>query len=165
MIHDFLVAELWPADQPVSPREFRDKGLLDSAVSRPFQTAFGEQLHKTIFEKAAALFHSLIANHPFANGNKRTAVMALDHFLLANGFFLLLPEGMMYDLAKRTASYRGEGRSHEDMFAEIVGLLHRAAISLRKHKRMTPAHIYRQILEARHSIRKHPLNAPSAGRD
>jgi len=42
-------------------------------------------------EKGVALFHSLVANHAFIDGNKRTAVTALDHFLLANGFVLGVP--------------------------------------------------------------------------
>jgi death-on-curing protein len=53
-----------------------DFGLLESAVLRP-QTAIGElDAYPSVHEKAAALMHSLIRNHPFVDGNKRTAVVA-----------------------------------------------------------------------------------------
>lgn len=60
--------------------------LLDSAVNRPRQTVFGEDAYPTIFEKAAALFESLVLNHIFENANKRTAFSALDIFLFYNGY-------------------------------------------------------------------------------
>jgi len=52
---------------------FREATLLHAAVARPFATFGGEELYPTDFEKAAALFHSLIKSHPFMDGTKRTA--------------------------------------------------------------------------------------------
>jgi len=60
----------------------RDPGLLESAIARPFQTFGGEDLYPTVFEKAAALAESLIINHPFVDGNKRTGMLAMATFLL-----------------------------------------------------------------------------------
>ena len=57
--------------------ELRDRNLLLSAISRPFQTFDGSELYKTAIEKAAALGESLIINHPFVDGNKRTAMLAM----------------------------------------------------------------------------------------
>jgi death-on-curing protein len=105
-IHDQLVTKLWPESEPVEAGEPRNVGLLDSAVNRPFQTAFFREIYPTILEKSAALFHSIVANHAFRNGNKRTAVIAIDHFLLANGYLLLSTNSRMYDLAESTAQYR-----------------------------------------------------------
>jgi death-on-curing protein len=51
----------------------RDWGLLDSAVQRPRGAFGGENLYPDLFAKAAALGHSLVLNHPFVDGNKRTA--------------------------------------------------------------------------------------------
>lgn len=82
-IHDALVALLWPGTEPISERDYRDRRLLESAAARPFHTVLGEDAYPTILRKAAALFHSINANHRFMNGNKRTAVIALDHFLIA----------------------------------------------------------------------------------
>lgn len=64
----------------------RDKGLLESAIARPFQTFGGEDLYPSIFAKAAALGESLIINHPFVDGNKRTGMLAMTALLLTNGF-------------------------------------------------------------------------------
>ena len=60
----------------------RDIGLLESAIARPFQTFDGEDLYPTSFDKAAALGESLIINHPFIDGNKRTGFLAILTFLL-----------------------------------------------------------------------------------
>ena len=58
--------------------------LLLSAISRPFQTFLGNELYPDPYEKAAALGESLIMNHPFADGNKRTAMLAMLAFLQEN---------------------------------------------------------------------------------
>lgn len=63
----------------------RDPGLLESAVLRPQSTFGGKDLYTTIFKKAAALIHSLLLNHVFVDGNKRTATVALIEFLILNG--------------------------------------------------------------------------------
>ncbi len=63
----------------------RDEGLLESAVNAPFQTFDGMSLHRTIEAKAARLAHSLIKNHAFIDGNKRTGMMAMLLFLELNG--------------------------------------------------------------------------------
>lgn len=65
----------------------RGIGLLESAIARPFQTFGGEDLYPTIFEKAAALAESLIINHPFVDGNKRTGMLAMSGFLIVNNFY------------------------------------------------------------------------------
>lgn len=66
----------------------RDKGLLESAVARPQASFGGKDLYKGIYSKASALFHSLLLNHPFLDGNKRTAFIAADLFLQENGFII-----------------------------------------------------------------------------
>jgi death-on-curing protein len=63
----------------------RDAGLLDSACHRPAASAFGDDAYPTLLLKAAALLHSLTANHPFIDGNKRTAWLATVVFLRDNG--------------------------------------------------------------------------------
>jgi death-on-curing protein len=71
----------------------RDLGLLESALARPFQTFEGEDLYPTIFQKAAALGESLIINHPFVDGNKRTGMLAMVSLLLnSNLRFTAAPE-------------------------------------------------------------------------
>ena len=55
----------------------RDEGLLLAAINRPFQTFYQQELYETPADKAAAIFESLIINHPFMDGNKRTAYVLL----------------------------------------------------------------------------------------
>jgi death-on-curing family protein len=119
-IHDELLEVFWPSSEGIAAQGIRDHALLESAVARPFHSAFGQDAYPTILEKGIALFHSLIANHPFADGNKRTAVTAFDHFLLSNGFVLGVPNTDMYGLATQTASYRAHNLSHKDSLDAIA---------------------------------------------
>ena len=64
----------------------RDMGALESSIAQPRMTFNGEELYPTIVEKASALGFSLIQNHPFADGNKRTGHAVMESFLVANGF-------------------------------------------------------------------------------
>ena len=66
----------------------RDIALLEAALAAPLASFGGEDLYKTAEEKAARLAHSLIANHPFVDGNKRIGMLALFVFLEANGIAL-----------------------------------------------------------------------------
>jgi death-on-curing protein len=63
----------------------RDRGALESAAARPQMTFGGEDLYSDLAEKAAALMHSLVQNHPFVDGNKRVGAHALLLFLRVNG--------------------------------------------------------------------------------
>jgi death-on-curing protein len=63
-----------------------DMGLLESALARPRATFGGKDLYSSLWHKAAALMHSLIKNHPFVDGNKRTALTATGLFLELNGY-------------------------------------------------------------------------------
>lgn len=63
----------------------RDMGALESAVVQPRMTFGEEELYPTIVEKASALGFSLIQNHPFVDGNKRTGHAAMEMFLVLNG--------------------------------------------------------------------------------
>lgn len=75
-IHDRLLQEFGGATG------VRDMGLLESALLRPFSTFDGKELYETTEEKAAVLLESLIKNHPFVDGNKRTAYTTFRLFLL-----------------------------------------------------------------------------------
>jgi death-on-curing protein len=70
----------------VGAEALADFGLLESAVLRPQTTIGGVDAYASIHEKAGALMHSLIRNHPFVDGNKRTAVVASFTFYLLNGW-------------------------------------------------------------------------------
>lgn len=66
----------------------RDEGLLESALSAPFQTFDGVELYPSLQQKAARLGYSLIKNHPFLDGNKRIGTHAMLIFLELNGILL-----------------------------------------------------------------------------
>ena len=63
----------------------RDRNLLESAIAQPKITVGGKYAHKTIFDKAAAYGFHVCMNHPFVDGNKRTALAACLVFLEVNG--------------------------------------------------------------------------------
>ncbi|MCA9913346.1 MAG: type II toxin-antitoxin system death-on-curing family toxin [Anaerolineae bacterium] len=63
----------------------RDIDLLLAAEQRPQSSAFGQDAYPTLHEKAAALLHSIARNHPYKDGNKRTATVAALFLLAING--------------------------------------------------------------------------------
>ena len=69
--------------------DIHDFTLLHSAIERPKVTFGGKELYPTIWNKAAALIHSLVKNHPFDDGNKRTAYYSTKRFLFINGWQLV----------------------------------------------------------------------------
>ena len=78
-------------EQTGGSKGIRDIGLLESAVARPQATFAKEDLYPDIFSKTAALGHSIISNHPFVDGNKRTGYMAMRLFLNINGYDVKAP--------------------------------------------------------------------------
>jgi death-on-curing protein len=79
-IHEIIIAETGGLPG------LRDAASLHSAVARPFATFDGQELYLSVFEKAGALFHSLIKSHPFMDGTKRTAFAAALFFLDSYGY-------------------------------------------------------------------------------
>lgn len=66
--------------------KIRDRERLEAAVARPASSAFGEDAYQTLQEKVSAMMHSVARNHPFTDGNKRTATMATVFMLHVNGY-------------------------------------------------------------------------------
>lgn len=75
----------------------RDAALLDAALARPYQTFGGIDLYPTVIEKAAALCESLVKNHPFVDGNKRTGLLAVASFLINHQYSLTASPNDLYD--------------------------------------------------------------------
>jgi death-on-curing protein len=84
----------------------RDMGLLESALARPQATFDGQDLYPELWHKAAALMHSLVKNHPFIDGRKRTALTATGLFLELNGHMLVASNdeaaSLVLEVAKST---------------------------------------------------------------
>lgn len=64
----------------------------------------GEELYPTMSEKAATLGYSLIQNHPFVDGNKRTGHAAMELFLVLNGQEITATEDEQYDIILKVAA-------------------------------------------------------------
>ncbi len=117
-----------PFDEQVDLADYKDIPLLESAAGRPFQTFGGQELYASVPEKAAVLFHSLICNHCFRNGNKRTAVIAVDIFLSSNSYALAMSNEEVYEVATETAKSNAEGRKPDDVVANLIQMLSERAI-------------------------------------
>ena len=73
-------------DEFVLSSGIRDESLLISAVNSPFQTFMGSDLYPSIYDKSAQLCYGIANNHPFTDGNKRTALHSMYVYLIINGF-------------------------------------------------------------------------------
>jgi death-on-curing protein len=82
----------------------RDLGLLQSALAQPEASFAGEWLHSDLWEMAAAYCYHLCQNHPFIDGNKRTALACALVFLELNGLGVDDPAGSLEQVMLRVAS-------------------------------------------------------------
>lgn len=89
----------------------RDMGLLISAIEMPKASMFGEYLHPTIFDQAAAYLYHITCNHAFIDGNKRTATVTALTFLMTNEIVLQYDSMELEELVIRTA--RGDAKKEE----------------------------------------------------
>jgi death on curing protein len=74
----------------------RDMGGLESAIARPYQSFGGQDLYPSCFEKSAAIGESIIMNHPFIDGNKRTGYVLMETVLRIEGFRINAPDELLY---------------------------------------------------------------------
>jgi death on curing protein len=82
----------------------RDEGLLDSALEQPRAMFDGSYLHDSLVKMAAAYGFHICNNHPFIDGNKRVALVAMDAFLQKNGFEISSSEKDVYEIMMKLAS-------------------------------------------------------------
>jgi len=94
----------------------RDRGLLESALARPLASFGGRDLYDTPFKRAAALAESLVLNHGFVDGNKRTAMYAMAAWIEREGYVIEAERGGLRDLALAIAA-------HEHSIEQIAGWL------------------------------------------
>jgi death-on-curing protein len=123
----------------------RDQGLLESAVAQPRARFGGEELYGTLAEKAAALTFSLVKNHPFFDGNKRTGYGAMLMFLSRNGHTIDAPL-----------------EEHESTFVSLAaGIMSREAFLARLESAIVRKGASKSPGSARHPGRR--SNLPSSG--
>ncbi len=82
----------------------RDLGALTAAVERPWLTFNRRDLYPELFDNAAALMESIARNHPFIDGNKRTAVGAAVLFLQINGYDLSVSNAVLQSFTLKVAT-------------------------------------------------------------
>jgi death-on-curing protein len=99
-IHALLIAEFGGTDG------VRDITLLESALARPYQTFDGNELYPDAVSKAAAIFESVIINHPFMDGNKRIAYVLMRLVLMDGNTDISASEDAKYDFVIAAASGR-----------------------------------------------------------
>ena len=104
-IHDALVSDFSGGIDPIVPAGVKNQHLLASAVSRPFTSNADIAKYPTIEMGAAALLHAIVHNHPFHNGNKRTALVAMLVFLDENGLALTCEEDELFKLVLQLAQH------------------------------------------------------------
>lgn len=98
MLHQQLVEQTGGSDG------IRDEGLLDSALSAPFQGFDSADLYPSLQQKAARLCFGLVKNHPFVDGNKRIGAHAMLVFLALNGVELSYTQEELSDMILQVAA-------------------------------------------------------------
>ncbi|MFT3682027.1 MAG: type II toxin-antitoxin system death-on-curing family toxin [Ferruginibacter sp.] len=92
----------------------RDINRLESAIARPYQTFDGKDLYPSCYEKAAAIGESIIINHPFIDGNKRTGYVLMEIILRINGYKITALDENLYSFIIKIST----GEIHYDEIVE-----------------------------------------------
>ena len=104
-IHDELVSDFANRKDPISPPGLKSIDLLESACFHPKTSLNGIYKYCTIESVAAALLYALVHNHPFHNGNKRTALVSMLAFLDKNGITLQCSDNELFDFVLEVAKH------------------------------------------------------------
>ena len=91
-IHSILI------DRFGGSKGIRDKDLLNSALNRPYQTFAGKELYQLVIDKAAAILESIVKNHPFSDGNKRTGYVLARLIIMDGGLDIYASQDQKYQL-------------------------------------------------------------------
>ncbi len=121
-IHEELTTDFETLEDPIYPAGLRDLNLLDSALFHP-QTGYqGENKYRTIESVGAALMYSISNNHPFHNGNKRTAMVAMLVLLDRHNLCLTCNEDDLFRISIKLADHKLVDESYLYSDAEIHAL-------------------------------------------
>lgn len=105
-IHEVLVEEFAGTDDPFGdPCGVREWDLLESSAFRPLTTFGDTRKYESVEMSAAALLHSIIHNHPFHNGNKRTALVSVLVFMDRHDLLLTCHEDELFRYVLRVAQH------------------------------------------------------------
>jgi len=101
----------------------RDMGLLASAIEMPKASMFGEDLHPTIFDKAAAYLFHIVCNHAFIDGNKRTGTITALTFLRQNHVHITFTDKQLLDFEELVVS-TAENKVSKEQIAKFLEKCH-----------------------------------------
>lgn len=125
-IHEVLVADFARDQDPISPSGLKSQDLLHSAVSRQHTGYEGRLKYDTIIHNAASLAYGICLNHPFHNGNKRTALVSMLCHLDKNDITIGedVSQDHLYELMKKMAAHgfareRGSDDQSDDEIRQI----------------------------------------------
>ncbi|MBK9288076.1 MAG: type II toxin-antitoxin system death-on-curing family toxin [Flavobacteriales bacterium] len=96
-IHEVLITSTGGANG------VRDKGALEAALARPYATFAGDDLYPEPMDKASAVLESIVKNHPFVDGNKRTGYVLAPLTLITHDLDLVASDDEEYDFVIRVA--------------------------------------------------------------
>ncbi|HBO44968.1 MAG TPA: hypothetical protein DD670_13770 [Planctomycetaceae bacterium] len=149
-IHEALVQDFSNQEDPIKPCGIRNSSLLGSALHRPCTSLGDDRKYPSVEMAAAALIHALVHDHPFHNGNKRTALVALLVFLDENGLMLRCGEDELFRFILQTAKHKLVD-SHPRQLAdrEVMAMadwIHKNSRSIEKGERPIPFRELRKIL-------------------
>lgn len=102
LIHSFII------DETGGSHGLRDRGAIEALVAAPKQSFENKEQYSDIYQKAAVYLHRIIMNHPFVDGNKRTAVTVAGLFLEENGYDITVKEGDFEEFAVRVVEEKLE---------------------------------------------------------
>ena len=100
--HEILIKDYEKHEDPILPAGVKNQGLLESAVYRSEQV---QEKYPTVEMAAAGLLHGLVHNHPFHNGNKRTALVSMLVFMDENGLLLTCDEAELFQMVLQLARH------------------------------------------------------------
>lgn len=151
-IHVALVTDFARDNDPIEPPGVRDENLLGSAVFRQHTTFGDEAKYKSVEMAAAALLHSLVHDHPFHNGNKRTGLVSMIVLLDENGLILTCNEEVLFRFILRVAQHQLVPKTWDSLadreVMSIAEWVHNNSRGLEKGERPVPWRRLKQILSS-----------------
>jgi death-on-curing protein len=121
--------KLMTFDEPIPEFETRFPNKLESCIDTPFMQFNRKDLYRGIIGKASVMFYFIIKNHPFQNGNKRIAIMAILYLFHKNGKWIKISNKELYDFAKGIA--RSKPTSRDIIIVQIQKTLKKYIINLK----------------------------------
>lgn len=145
-IHEYITEYFAESEDPVSPPGIKDISTIESAAARQNTTIGGHDAYPTVFLKAAALFHSIVSNHSFHNGNKRAALLSTLYYLSEHGYWLdRCDDDEMYEFTRKLAAHE-ICQSRNDEVPEVAAWLERNSRKQQKGEKQLKLHELREIL-------------------